>query len=137
MHLFNPWTNCIAGILLGLLVSHYSTSFPSIDIIPSKQATTMASSLKVGDNFPEGVEFSYALSMFEKAACKRLPIAADKSTSTATSHTAKRRRISKPVELPQLTMPARSLRIRRSSYSPFQVGHDILSRSRTKREMTY
>lgn len=126
MPLSNPWTNCITGILLGLLLSHYSTSLPSIEIVQSKQATTMASSLKVGDTFPEGVEFSYALCMFKKAACKRLPIAANKSI-IATSHTTRRRKISKPVELPQLTVPARSLRIRRSSYSPFQVGHDILS----------
>lgn len=136
MHLFNPWTYHIAGIILGLFVSHYSTSFPSIDLITSKTATTMASSLKVGDTFPGGVEFSYALSKFKKASCKGLPIAAYKSTSVATSHTAKRRRISTPVETPQLTMPARNLRIKKSYYSPSQVGHYVLPWMRTKPGVT-
>lgn len=136
MHFFTPWTNHIAGIILGLLVSHYSTTFLSVDIITSKNATTMASPLKVGDNFPEGVEFSYALSKFKKASSKRLPIAAYKYTSVATSHTAKRRRISTPVEPPQLTMPARSLRIKKSYYSPSQVGHYVLPWMRTKSGVT-
>lgn len=126
MHLFNPWINHIAGIIFGLLASHYSTSLQSVDIITSKNATTMASPLKVGDTFPEGVEFSYALSKFKKASCKRLPIAAYKSTSVATSHTAKSWRISKPVEPPHHTMLARSLRIKKSYYSPSQVGHYLL-----------
>lgn len=133
MHLFNPWTNHIAGIILGLLASHYSTSFQSIY---STNATTMASALKVGDTFPEGVEFSYALSKFKKASCKRLPIAAYKSISVATSHTAKKRRISKPVEPPQLTMLARSLRIKKSYYSPSQVGHYVLPWMRIKLGVT-
>lgn len=136
MHLFNPWTNHIAGIILGLLASHYSTSFQSIGIITSTNATTMASPLKVGDTFPEGVEFSYALSKFKKASCKRLPIAAYKSISVATSHTAKKRRISKPVEPPQLTMLARSLRIKKSYYSPSQVGHYVLPWMRIKPGVT-
>lgn len=132
MHLFNPWTNHIAGIILGLLVSHYSTTFPSIDTITSKNATTMASPLKVGDTFPEGAEFSYALSKFKKASCTRLPTAAYKSTSIATFHTAKRRRISIPVGPPQLTMQVRSLRIKKSYYSPSQVGHYVLPWLKTK-----
>lgn len=122
MHLFNPWTNHIAGIILGHLASHYSTSFQSIDIITSKNATTMASPLKVGDTFPEGVEFSYALSKFKQTAvncslqiylCSYIPYSKEKedikTCGTPTTYNASKEFADKKVVL--FSVPGRSLRL--------------------------
>ncbi len=58
MRYFSAWTNCIAGLFVGILINHYSNSFPSLDHTILHILTKMSSSLKAGDTFPEGVKFS-------------------------------------------------------------------------------